>query len=47
MLSATLLPDLALVKVSRTITALFPVRCKSLATSVPKLRFALNASANA
>ena len=47
MLSATLLPELALVKVSRTISALLPVRCRSLATSAPKLWFALNASANA
>jgi len=41
------LPDLALVKVSRTTTALFPVRCKSLTTSVPKLRLAPNDATNA
>jgi len=47
MLSATLLPELALLKVSRTISALLPVRCRSLTISAPKLRCGLNAWTNA
>ena len=47
MLSATLLPELALLNVSLTIVAVLPVRCRFLASRLPTSRCGLNAEMNA
>ena len=47
MLSATLLPELALVNVSLTIDAVLPVRCRFPAIRLPTSRCGLNAEMKA
>jgi len=47
MLSATLLPELALVNVALTICAVLPVRCRFPTSRLPTSRRGLNASMKA